>query len=126
MKSLTAIALTALAVGVLAGCGDGDSDGTDDMRTGMGHGATSAGNAIDQAKLKAFVVSFRTGYGELATNRSDEDIEKIVTQSCGELASGMSKETVTANIEAVAANGPTKPTPEQSADIYNLVHPACP
>ncbi|MGW0176307.1 hypothetical protein ACWDUM_20975 [Rhodococcus sp. NPDC003322] len=121
------IALTIAAAGVLAfaGCGD---DGNDDNMPSEHTGGmvTSVESGVDQAKLTAFVASFRTGYSELAEGRSDEDIEKIVTKSCDQLATGASKEAVTVQIETLAANGDTKPTPEQAENIYNLVSPACP
>jgi hypothetical protein len=74
----------------------------------------------------SFAAAFRTGYSELAEDRSDEDIEKIVTESCSHLAAGADMETVTVEIETLAANDGTKPTPEQAENIYNLVAPACP
>lgn len=87
---------------------------------------TSVESAVDEAKLTAFVAAFRTGYSELAENRSDEDIEKIVTESCTHLAAGADKQTVTVEIETLAANDDNRPTPEQAENIYNLVAPACP
>ena len=121
------IALTIAAAGMLSlvACSSGDEGGgTPDYDAGGV--ATSASSAVDNAKLMAFVVAFRTGYSDLAENRSDEDIEEIVTESCAHLAAGADKQTVTVDIETLAANDGTKPTPEQSENIYNLVAPSCP
>ncbi|PTR42976.1 hypothetical protein C8K38_10953 [Rhodococcus sp. OK611] len=131
MKSTALTIAAAGLVALAAACGNDDDsqdaqDGTGAVMTGTGAVMTTAESAIDETKLAAFVAAFRTGYAELAQDRSDEDIEMIATQSCAHLAAGADKETVTVEIETLAANDGTKPSQEQAENIYNLVTPACP
>ncbi|QIX53940.1 hypothetical protein [Rhodococcus sp. DMU1] len=128
--------LTALLAGALCvvpACGDNDS--TDSPDTGSPPGSPGAmattaisgvDSAFDKTKLAAFVAAFRTGYSDLAQNRSDEDIEQIVIASCTDLANGVDEQTVTVRIQSLAAHEGTEPTPEQAERLYDLVTPACP
>lgn len=125
MRNSTALTIAAAGLFALVACGS-DDDGNEMPAHGTSGVVTSVESAVDEAKLTAFVAAFRTGYSELAENRSDEDIEKIVTESCTHLAAGADKQTVTVEIETLAANDGNRPTPEQAENIYNLVAPACP
>lgn len=124
MRNLAVLPLAAVGVFAFAACGSDDD--TSDTPDGMASVLTTVDTAIEEAKLMAFVAAFRTGYSELAEGRSDEDIERIVTSSCSQLAAGADKETVTVEIEILAANDGTKPSSDQADSIYNLVAPACP
>jgi hypothetical protein len=81
---------------------------------------------IDQAKLAAFVVAFRTAYPDLAQDREDESIQEIVFTSCNDIAAGVSEQDVTEEIRDLAANNDTEATQAQAEQIYKLVTPACP
>ncbi|CAM3052381.1 Lipoprotein [Prescottella defluvii] len=144
MKKIIATALVgAGAVLTLSACGDGNDDNTDTtMQTSMempvttetetdGSSPSSVTSTeqlgtIDQAKLDAFVVSFRTGYADLSADRDDDSIENIVITSCNDLANGVREEQVTEKIRVLAANNGTEPSQDQAEQIYDIVTPACP
>ncbi|MFM1722481.1 MULTISPECIES: hypothetical protein [Rhodococcus] len=144
MRKIIATALVgAGAVLTLAACGDDKDDSTDTtMQTSMEMPATTeteTGEAsptsvtsteqlgtVDQAKLDAFVVAFRTGYSDLSEDRDDDSIENIVITSCNDLANGVSEEQVTDKIRVLAANKGTEPSQDQAERIYDIVTPACP
>ena len=60
--------------------------------------AEQAGVAVDQAKLSAFVGTFRTAYPNLAADRETQSIEKIVTDTCPMIADGSPQEDIPAPI----------------------------
>lgn len=144
MKKMIATALVgAGAVLTLMACGDDNDDSTDTtMQTSMEMPATTETEAdessptsvtsteqlgtVDQAKLDAFVVAFRTGYSDLSQDRDDDSIENIVITSCNDLANGVSEEQVTEKIRVLAANNGTEPSQDQAEQIYDIVTPACP
>ena len=121
-KSTAALAIAAAGILTLAACGS--DDGTDNPENDSV--VESADSTVDKVKLAAFVAAFRTGYSELARDRSDADIEKIVTDSCARLAAGTDRATVTVELETLAAHAGTTPTPDQAENIYRLLAPACP
>lgn len=86
----------------------------------------SAGTAIDQGKTALFVATFRGGFGPLAVDRDDADIEAILTTTCTEVANGTDEKAVKAEISALAKNNGTAPTAEQTDHIYSLAKAACP
>ncbi|KAF0957365.1 hypothetical protein [Rhodococcus sp. T7] len=139
-KALRA-AITAIFLIVLAGCGtDEDSAQTSDQLSSAPSGSAVVSSAreeldsaqetaearLDDAKLAAFVVSFRTGYADLSRDRDDEDIEQIAITSCTDIAQGADEQAVKSTIGSLAENNGTRPTPEQTQQIYVLVRPACP
>jgi len=146
MKKIIATALVgAGAVLTLTACGDDNDDSTDTtMQTSMEMPATTETETetgessptsvtsteqlgtVDQAKLDAFVVAFRTGYSDLSEDRDDDSIENIVITSCNDLANGVSEEQVTDKIRVLAANKGTEPSQDQAEQIYDIVTPACP
>jgi len=144
MRKIIATALVgAGAVLTLTACGDDNDDSTDTtMQTSMEMPATTETETgessptsvtsteqlgtVDQAKLDAFVVAFRTGYSDLAEDRDDDSIENIVITSCNDLANGVSEEQVTDKIRVLAANKGTEPSQDQAEQIYDIVTPACP
>lgn len=140
MKTTAAVTITAAAALALVGCSSNNEASQPEQDTGSATtsagaaattsagaaAATTAQSTIDKAKLTAFVAAFRTGYSELSRDRSDEDIEKIATESCAQLADGTDRQTVTVQIEALAAHGGTTPTSDQAENIYRLVAAACP
>jgi hypothetical protein len=144
MKKMIATALVgAGAVLTLTACGDDNDDSTDTtMQTSMEMPATSETESgessptsvtsteqlgtVDQAKLDAFVVAFRSGYSDLSQDRDDDSIENIVITSCNDLANGVSEEQVTDKIRMLAANRGTEPSQDQAEQIYDIVTPACP
>ncbi len=140
-------AIASIAIAGALACAACGSDDTDQSTTdGMGNGTeqmmtpptgrvteesapqtspTDLG-MIDQAKLAAFVVAFRTGYSELAQDRDDTSIELIVLQSCDDIASGVDEQQVTDEIRTLAAHNGNEPTQDQAERIYDMVTPACP
>lgn len=143
------IAATAIGAGVVlavSACGNDSSDNststsmTPTMTSSTGHttetsksassstsvSSTSQLGTVDQAKLAAFVVAFRTGYSQLSEDRDDASIEKIVLTSCNDLANGADQQQVTANIRTLAANKGTDVSQDQAERIYDMVTPACP
>ncbi|MBH0123715.1 hypothetical protein ACWDUD_02540 [Rhodococcus sp. NPDC003382] len=88
--------------------------------------AEKAGEAIDQAKLSAFVGTFRTAYPDLAADRETESIEKIVTDTCPMIEDGAPQQDIDATVQELATNGSVEPTDDQAARIAQLVKVACP
>lgn len=84
------------------------------------------GGAWDNAKLTAFVATFRTAYPNLSSDRDDESIESIVKETCSAKESGASDEELTAKVKETATNDGTVPTDDQVDRILQLVRPACP
>ncbi|MGV9744513.1 hypothetical protein ACWDTG_06310 [Rhodococcus zopfii] len=88
--------------------------------------AEQAGGAIDQAKLSAFVSTFRTAYPDLAADRETQSIEKIVTDTCPMIEDQAPQEDIDATVKELATNGSVAPTDDQAARIAQLVKVACP
>ncbi|MDV2476409.1 hypothetical protein ACFWDA_06120 [Rhodococcus zopfii] len=88
--------------------------------------AEQAGGAIDQAKLSAFVGTFRTAYPDLAADRETQSIEKIVTDTCPMIEDQAPQEDIDATVKELATNGSVAPTDDQAARIAQLVKVACP
>ncbi|RVW02848.1 hypothetical protein [Rhodococcus xishaensis] len=84
------------------------------------------GEAWDDAKLSAFVATFRTAYPSLSSDRDDESIESIVEETCADIGSGASTEELVAKVTQTATNNGTAPTEDQANRILQLVRPACP
>ncbi|WP_420751647.1 hypothetical protein [Rhodococcus sp. O3] len=143
-----AVAAVAVACTLAACSSDDDTKTNDDVQSSVGaivtsvreqaEGAVSsvqsaassaaekAGEAIDQAKLSAFVGTFRTAYPDLAADRDDQSIEKIVTDTCPMIEDGAPQQDIDATVKELATNGSVEPTDDQTARIAQLVQVACP
>ncbi|WP_424805774.1 hypothetical protein [Rhodococcus sp. 27YEA15] len=87
---------------------------------------SAAGSALESGKIALFVATFRGGFSSLAEDRSDADIEQILTTTCAEVASGSDADAVASKIEDLAANKGVAPTADQAKYIYQLARGTCP
>lgn len=136
MKRMIAALIVAGALVSLPACGNDDTNtetatttsNTAESTTVQISSVTSTADLgmIDQAKLAAFVVAFRTAYADLSQDRDDESIQEIVFSSCNAIADGATEQEVTKEIRDLAANDGTEATQSQAEQIYKLVTPACP
>ena len=134
MKKAIATIMIAGAASMMCACGNDDGDqnqgsghatGQETMRMPAG---TSTGemSAVDQGKLTAFVVAFRTRYPDLSQDRDDADIKEIVLDTCDDIAEGASEQQVSDEIRDQAEHNGVVPTQAQVDEIYDMVTPACP
>ncbi|WP_092807896.1 hypothetical protein [Rhodococcus globerulus] len=133
MKKTIATIMIAGAVSIICACGndDGDNQGNGNVtsqQTMQMPAGTSTGemSAVDQGKLTAFVVAFRTRYPDLSQDRDDEDIKEIVLDTCDDIAQGASEQQVSDEIRDQAEHNGVVPTQVQVDEIYDMVTPACP
>lgn len=133
MKKTIATIMIAGAVSILCACGNDDSENQGNgnatsQQTMQMPAGTSTGemSAVDQGKLTAFVVAFRTRYPDLSRDRDDEDIKEIVLDTCDDIAEGASEQQVSDEIRDQAEHNGVVPTQAQIDEIYDMVKPACP
>ncbi|WP_258956971.1 hypothetical protein [Rhodococcus globerulus] len=89
MKRMIAALIVAGALVSLPACGNDDTNTETATRTSNTAESTTVRissvtstadlGMIDQAKLAAFVVAFRTAYADLSQDRDDESIQEIVS-----------------------------------------------
>lgn len=137
-RATVGLMIAAATIGFTTACSSDDNDTSDSSVSSSASTAASsvssaassvasrAGDAFDSAKLTAFVVAFRTGYHDLSTDRDDDSIKKIVTDTCALRDKDATDDEQKVAIIALAANGSTTPSDEQASRILDMVVPACP
>ncbi|MGU3586402.1 hypothetical protein ACLBYD_24935 [Rhodococcus sp. C26F] len=119
-----AIALSIATLVLTPACGVGDDSA--DTTKGFKPPAEALDSAIDNARLKAFVGAFRTGFPDFANNRTDTDIERIARVSCTDIAADTDRTAVDDRIRDTVAHDGRVPDEAQIDRIYRLITPVCP
>ncbi|MBS3695707.1 hypothetical protein [Rhodococcus qingshengii] len=88
--------------------------------------ASTEPHRLDEAKLAAFVVGFRTQFPELAREREDSSIETIAVRSCEDIAHGFEEQRIATEIRSLASHDGTEPNETDVRRIYEILSPVCP